>query len=274
MQKHKLTPYDEKTESGIIRHVMIKRSEATKEILVVIVTPSIVFPGRNNLLKDLLKAHSDIKSVIHNINPRKTSVILGDQEKILHGKGYIEDVLLGKKFQISSKTFYQINSAQTAKLYKKAIELLNPTKNDIVLDAYAGVGTIGLILSDYVKKVMAVEINKDAVLSARKNASLNQVSNFSIEQADAKDYILRLKENNVKIDALVVDPPRSGLDQSFIDSVLTIKPKKMVYISCNPETLARDLAILNSVYEVVNVQPLDMFSQTYHVESITLLSLK
>jgi 23S rRNA (uracil1939-C5)-methyltransferase len=274
MKKHKLLPYDEDKDEGIIRHVMIKRSEATKEILVIIVTPSSFFPGRNNLLKDLLKAHPEITSVVHNFNPRQTSVVLGDQEKTLFGKGYIEDILLNKRFVIGSKTFYQINSKQTEVLYNKVIEFLEPTKNDTILDAYAGIGTIGIILSSYVKQVVAVEINKDSVLNARKNASLNQVSNFRIEATDAKDYIQFLQDNQINLDAIVVDPPRAGLELPFIESIMGIKPKKVIYVSCNPETLARDLRQLSKLYNVDKIQPVDMFSQTYHVENVCLLTLK
>ena len=274
MKKHKLLPYDEDKDEGIIRHVMIKRSEATKEILVIIVTPSSFFPGRNNLLKDLLKAHPEITSVVHNFNPRQTSVVLGDQEKTLFGKGYIEDILLNKRFVIGSKTFYQINSKQTEVLYNKVIEFLEPTKNDTILDAYAGIGTIGIILSSYVKQVVAVEINKDSVLNARKNASLNQVSNFRIEATDAKDYIQFLQDNQINLDAIVVDPPRAGLELPFIESIMAIKPKKVIYVSCNPETLARDLRQLSKLYNVDKIQPVDMFSQTYHVENVCLLTLK
>lgn len=273
MKKHKLMPFDENKNEGIIRHVMIKRSEATKEVLVVLVTPSNIFPGRNNLVKDLLKEHREITSIVHNVNARQTSAILGDQERIIYGKGYIEDVLLGKRFLIGSKTFYQINSAQTEILYNKVIEYLNPTKKDVILDAYAGIGTIGIILSGHVKRVLAVEINKDSVFNAKKNAKLNQVENFFIEATDAKEYMLKIKDSNLKLDAIVVDPPRAGLEYSFIESILEIKPNKMIYVSCNPETLARDLKHLSSQYHVEKIQPVDMFSQTYHIENVVLLTI-
>jgi 23S rRNA (uracil1939-C5)-methyltransferase len=175
---------------------------------------------------------------------------------------------------IGSKTFYQINSKQTEVLYNKVIEFLEPTKNDTILDAYAGIGTIGIILSSYVKQVVAVEINKDSVLNARKNASLNQVSNFRIEATDAKDYIQFLQDNQINLDAIVVDPPRAGLELPFIESIMAIKPKKVIYVSCNPETLARDLRQLSKLYNVDKIQPVDMFSQTYHVENVCLLTLK
>lgn len=272
MKKHKLMPYNEDTKEGIIRHVMIKRSRKTNQVLVILVTPSNVFPGRGNLVKDLLKAHPYITSIVHNVNPKDTSFVLGDQERVLHGKGFIEDVLLNKRFQISSKTFYQVNSEQTEVLYQKVIDFLEPKKTDIILDAYSGVGTIGIILSDYVKKVLAVEINPDSVMSAKKNAQLNKVTNFETIAMDAKEYIQYLTNDKKSLDAIVVDPPRAGLDKAFVDSILQIKPKKMVYVSCNPETLARDLRQLSGSYQIVKVQPVDMFSQTYHVETVVLLS--
>ncbi|MDY0211242.1 MAG: 23S rRNA (uracil(1939)-C(5))-methyltransferase RlmD [Acholeplasma sp.] len=274
MRKHKLMPYNEDTKEGIIRHVMIKRSRKTNQVLVIIVTPSNVFPGRGNLVKDLLKTHPFITSVVHNVNPKETSYILGDQERILFGKGFIEDILLDKRFLISSKTFYQINSEQTEVLYQQVIDFLEPKKTDIILDAYSGIGTIGIILSKYVKKVLAVEINPESVNNAKKNANLNKVTNFETIAMDAKAYIEHLVNDNKALDAIVVDPPRAGLDKAFIDSILLIKPQKVVYVSCNPETLARDLRQLSYTYHIVKVQPVDMFSQTYHVENIVLLSLK
>jgi len=166
MKKHKIPAYDEDKRTGIIRHVLVKRSLQTKQILVVIVTPSNIFPGRNNLVKDLTLAHPDITSIVHNINERKTSIVLGDESKIITGKGYIEDILMGKRFLIGPKTFYQVNAHQTEVLYGEVLKKLHPKKTDVILDAYAGIGTIGLMLSDHVSKVLSVEINKDSVRSA------------------------------------------------------------------------------------------------------------
>lgn len=274
MKKHKITPYDEDKKTGIIRHVMVKRSLETKQILVVIITPSQIFPGRNNLVKDLMIAHPDITSIVHNINDRKTSIVLGEVSKIITGKGTIEDILMGKRFLIGPKTFYQVNAHQTEVLYKQVLKLLKPTKQDIILDAYAGIGTIGMMMSDYVKTVLSVEINKDSVKNAIKNAELNGVKNIEFVAMDAKDYMLGLVEQKMKLDAVIVDPPRSGLDLEFVKAIQVLKPKKMVYISCDPETLIRDLKQLSRTYHIGDIQPVDMFSQTYHIENVVLLTLK
>ena len=274
MKKHKITPYDEDKKTGIIRHVMVKRSLETKQILVVIITPSQIFPGRNNLVKDLMIAHPDITSIVHNINDRKTSIVLGEVSKIITGKGTIEDILMGKRFLIGPKTFYQVNAHQTEVLYKQVLKVLKPTKQDIILDAYAGIGTIGMMMSDYVKTVLSVEINKDSVKNAIKNAELNGVKNIEFVAMDAKDYMLGLVEQKMKLDAVIVDPPRSGLDLEFVKAIQVLKPKKMVYISCDPETLIRDLKQLSRTYHIGDIQPVDMFSQTYHIENVVLLTLK
>lgn len=274
MKKHKITPYDEDKKTGIIRHVMVKRSLETKQILVVIITPSQIFPGRNNLVKDLMIAHPDITSIVHNINDRKTSIVLGEVSKIIIGKGTIEDILMGKRFLIGPKTFYQVNAHQTEVLYKQVLKVLKPMKQDIILDAYAGIGTIGMMISDYVKTVLSVEINKDSVKNAIKNAELNGVKNIEFVAMDAKDYMLGLVEQKMKLDAVIVDPPRSGLDLEFVKAIQVLKPKKMVYISCDPETLIRDLKQLSRTYHIGDIQPVDMFSQTYHIENVVLLTLK
>lgn len=274
MKKHKIPAYDEDKRTGIIRHVLVKRSIQTKQVLVVIVTPSNIFPGRGNLVKDLMLAHPEITSIVHNINDRKTSIVLGEDSRIVTGKGYIEDILMGKKFLIGPKTFYQINAHQTEVLYGEVLKKLKPSKNDTILDAYAGIGTIGLMLSDYVKKVLSVEINKDSVKNAIKNAEINEVKNVEFVAMDAKDYILALVEQKAKLDAIIVDPPRSGLDLDFVKAIQIIKPKKVVYVSCDPETLVRDLKQLSRSYHIGDIQPVDMFSQTFHIENVVLLTLK
>lgn len=274
MKKHKIPAYDEDKRTGIIRHVLVKRSIQTKQVLVVIVTPSNIFPGRGNLVKDLMLAHPEITSIVHNINDRKTSIVLGEDSRIVTGKGYIEDILMGKKFLIGPKTFYQINAHQTEILYGEVLKKLKPSKNDTILDAYAGIGTIGLMLSDYVKKVLSVEINKDSVKNAIKNAEINEVKNVEFVAMDAKDYILALVEQKAKLDAIIVDPPRSGLDLDFVKAIQIIKPKKVVYVSCDPETLVRDLKQLSRSYHIGDIQPVDMFSQTFHIENVVLLTLK
>lgn len=274
MAKHKIKPYIEKTDEGLIKHVLVKRSEKTKEVLVVIVTRDLVFPGRNNIIKDLRQKHPEITTIVQNINPRRTSVVLGNEEKVIYGKGYIEDILLNRRFQISSKTFYQVNAKQTEVLYQTAIDLLNLKKTDVVLDAYAGVGTIGISLASKVKEVLSVEINPDSVKNAKKNAQINQISNIDFVCEDASKYIEFMQNEKIKLDAIVVDPPRAGLDKPFVDALNQIRVKKLVYISCDPTTLARDLKQLSYRYDIKSVQPVDMFSQTYHIESVVLLHAK
>lgn len=272
--KHKIKPYLEDRGTGLIRHILVKHSHATKEVMVVIVTVTEVFPGRNNFVTDLRASHPEITTIIQNVNSRKTSIVLGDFERILYGSGTITDILMNKKFVISSRSFYQVNSRQTEILYKKAIELAKPEKTDVLLDAYSGIGTIGIMFSDYVKNVISVEINQVSVKNAIQNARINNIKNVRFYKEDATPFINSLLSENVVIDIVVVDPPRAGLDSAFIDSLLKLKPKKIVYISCNPTTLTRDLKIMTSSdYSIKRIQPVDMFAQTYHVETVVMLTL-
>ena len=273
--KHKIKPYLEDKGTGLIRHILVKRSRQTEEVLVVIVTVEEMFPGRNNFVKDLRLSHPEITTIVQNINPRKTSVILGDFERIIYGKGTINDVMLGKTFIISSKSFYQVNSRQTEILYQKAIEFAKPVETDVVMDAYSGVGTIGILIAEHCKKVIAVEINPTSVKNAIQNARLNNVRNIRFNQADATAYMNLLVSEKTAIDIVLVDPPRSGLEEPFVNELLLINPKKIVYISCDPTTLARDLKLLTAHnYTIKRIQPVDMFAQTFHVETVSLLSLK
>ncbi len=274
MIKMHFKAYNEDNHSGIIRHILIKRSKTTKEVMVVIVTGSEFFPGSNNFVKALIAKHREITTVIHNVNTRSTSAILGEREKILYGKGLITDILLNNKFNISSKSFYQINSIQCAKLYTEAIKLANLSKEDTVLDAYCGVGTIGIVLAKYVKKVIGVEIVKDAVNDAIINAKINNIKNIHFFNADASEFIKNLAKRNEKIDIVIMDPPRSGSDQKFINAVLRLLPKKVIYISCNPLTQVRDLKLFLDKYNIKKIQPVDMFPHTKHVETVICLSQK
>lgn len=275
MLKMHYNAYDEDRRTGLIRHVMIKRSESTKEIMVVIVTGSEVFPGSNNFVKALVARHKDITTIIQNVNNRKTSAVLGEKEKVLYGKGFIHDLLLGKKFKISAKSFYQVNSSQCAVLYSKALELANLSKNDTLLDAYCGVGTIGIIASDKVNKVIGVEIVKDAVNDAILNAKVNNVKNIHFYCDDASVFMKNLAAKKEKIDVVVMDPPRKGSDERFLNAVIKLNPKKVIYISCDPRTQVIDLKhLLNNGYLIKEVQPVDMFPHTSAIENITLLCKK
>lgn len=274
MVKYKIAPYNEDKRSGVIRHILVRLGVHTGETMVVLVTNEVNFHNRKMLVKDLLKQFSQIKTIVQNINTRDTNVILGEKEYILFGKGYIEDSLLGVKFKISSKSFYQVNPRQTEVLYSSAIKMANLSKNDVVLDAYCGIGTIGLIASKYVKQVVGVEIVKQAIIDAKNNAYFNKIDNVNFVCDDASKFMVDLAKVEEKIDVMFLDPPRKGLDNVLIESLLKLKPKKIVYISCNPSTLARDLKELKEDYEIKEVQPVDMFPQTYHIETVVLLCLK
>lgn len=275
MVEMKINAFDEDRKTGLIRHILVKRSNQTKEVMVVFVIASTVFPGRTNFIKKLVSIHPEITTIIQNINNRSTSAVLGENETVLYGKGYIYDILLNKKFKISSKSFYQINSVQTAKLYKLAIEAAKLNKEDVILDTYCGVGTIGIIASDYVKQVLSVEIVKDAVNDAIDNAKTNNVKNIKFFCDDASNFMVNLAKNKQHVDVVIMDPPRKGSDERFINSLLRLSPKKIIYISCNPDTLTDDLKlILKGKYNITYIQPVDMFPHTSHVESVVCLTRK
>ena len=275
MVEMKINAFDEDRKTGLIRHILVKRSNQTKEVMVVFVIASTVFPGRTNFIKKLVSIHPEITTIIQNINNRSTSAVLGENETVLYGKGYIYDILLNKKFKISSKSFYQINSVQTAKLYKLAIEAAKLNKEDVILDTYCGVGTIGIIASDYVKQVLSVEIVKDAVNDAIDNAKTNNVKNIKFFCDDASNFMVNLAKARENVDVVIMDPPRKGSDERFINSLLRLSPKKIIYISCNPDTLTDDLKlILKGKYNITYIQPVDMFPHTSHVECIVCLTRK
>jgi len=271
MEKMHIDPYNEDARSGVIRHVLIRTSYHYKELMVVIVSNVDSFPGRNNFVKALVNLHPEITTVIQNTNKRDTNVILGEKEKTLYGRGFINDDILGLKFHISSKSFFQVNPIQTEKLYTKAIESANLSKDDELLDAYAGVATIGLISAKYVKHVTSVELEHSAVINARENARNNNVNNISIIEADCTKYIL---ENKPHFDVVIMDPPRKGSTKEFLNALLEIKPSRIVYISCEPSTLARDLEILKEKYDIICVSPFDLFPRSFHVETVVCLAKK
>ena len=259
----------------------MKRGFATGQIMVVIITGSPVFPSRNNFVKALLKEHPQITTIIHNINDKRTSMVLGEREKVLYGKGYIEDILCGKKFRISAKSFYQVNPVQTEVLYKKAIEAAGFTGKEYVIDAYCGIGTIGMVASDYVDEVIGVEFNRDAVRDAIGNAKANNIKNIRFVCDDAGKFMVKLaaaaqRDKSVRLpDVVLMDPPRSGSDEAFLSSLVKMNPKTVVYVSCNPVTLERDVKWLEKKgYKAKGVWPVDMFPATEHVESVCLLTRK
>ena len=271
MKENKIEPYNEDLRTGVIRHVLVRRAE--KETMLVLITNVNAFHGRNNFVNAIKKKVPEITTIVQNINPRHTNVILGEKENILYGKGFIVDTLCGVTFKISPKSFYQINKQQCEKLYTKAIELANLTGNEVVLDAYCGIGTIGMIASKKAKEVYGVEIVADAIKDAKMNAKNNNITNCKFYCADAQDFMKRY--DGEKMDTVFVDPPRKGCSEQFLQALVRFKPNKIVYISCNPETQVRDVKYLVSKgYEFKEVYPVDMFPQTFHVETITLLCLK
>lgn len=272
LKSFKIRPYNEDTGYGLLRHVLIRTGHVSGQIMVVLVLASPIMPSKNNFVKALLKVHPEITTIVVNVNNRSDSMVLGDKEQILYGKGYIEDTLCGKTFRISPKSFYQVNPVQTEKLYNKAIEFANLSGNEAVLDAYCGTGTIGMIASEKAGKVIGVELNPDAVRDARNNAKHNNIKNIEFYQKDAGQFMVGLAEQKIPIDVVLMDPPRAGSDEAFLSSLVKLKPQKVIYVSCNPETLARDLKYLTKKgYQVKKGVCVDMFPWTSHVESVVLL---
>ena len=277
----KLKVYDEDRRTGLFRHVLIRTAHSTGQIMVVLVLSSTMFPSKNNFVKALLKEHPEITTIVMNINDKRTSMVLGDREQTLYGKGYIEDVLCGNTFRISPKSFYQINSVQTEILYNKAIEFAGLTGNETVIDAYCGIGTIGITAASYMAgqaggkggNVIGVELNTDAVKDAIANAKRNNMDNIRFYCDDAGKFMTRMAANGQHADVVFMDPPRSGSDETFLNCVAKLAPKKIVYISCGPDTLARDLRVLKKKgYRVEKMVGVDLFPMTGHVETVVLLS--
>lgn len=274
MKSFHIQPYEEDSGYGIMRHILVKTSHYYPEVMVVLITAVDSFPGRNNFVHALIQDCPFITTVVQNINSRHTSVVLGEKTRVLYGKGYIQDTLCGIHFRISAKSFYQTNPVMTEILYKTAMDFANLTKNDVVFDAYSGIGTIGLIAAKDVKKVISVEIVPEAVKDAKENAKYNHIDNFYAYAGDASSFIYKMIHNNERIDVLFMDPPRKGSNEKFLNAVLSIKPSRIVYISCDPSSLARDVAYLSREYEIMAIQPFDMFPQTFHVETVVQLVRK
>lgn len=269
LKSFKIRTYDEDTGFGLLRHVLVRRGFATGEIMVVLVTASPVFPSKNNFVKALREKHPEITTIVQNVNGRGTSMVLGEKEHVLYGKGYIEDMLYGCRFRISSKSFYQVNPVQTEVLYGKALELAGLTGKETVLDAYCGIGTIGLIASRKAGSVIGVELNKDAVKDAVNNAKINGITNAKFYCNDAGKFLVDMVERGDKVDLVIMDPPRSGSTEEFMESVARMGVKKVVYVSCNPETLGRDLRVMKKLgYKAVEGWGVDMFAGTRHVEVV------
>ena len=273
-QSFKFRAYDEDSKRGFLRHVQVRVGYHAGQIMVVLVSGKPMFPSKRNFVKALLKEHPEITTIVHNVNPYHTNLVLGPKNEVLYGKGYIEDELCGCTFRISPGSFYQINPQQTEVLYNTAMDFAGLTGEETFFDAYCGTGTLGLIAAARgAKKVIGVELNKTAVRDAKSNARRNNVENAEFYAGDASRFITEMAAAGEKVDVVMMDPPRAGSTEEFLSAVCKLAPPKVVYVSCNPETLARDLKFLtNKGYIAKKIQPVDMFPYTEHVETVVLLS--
>lgn len=273
LRDFRIQVFDERSGRGFLRHVLVRRGFQSGEVMVVLVAASPVFPTQKPFVRKLLDLHPEITTVVLNVNDRFTPVVLGEREKLLFGPGVIEDTLCNHRFRISPRSFYQINPVQTELLYSKAVEYAALTGRETVLDAYCGVGTIGITASAGAKQVIGVELNRDAVKDAIANARLNGLGNCWFTAGDAGEYLQGMAREGFKPDAVFLDPPRAGSSEAFLAALLKTAPARVVYVSCDPETLARDLKILTSGgYTVQKIQPVDMFPYTEHIETVCLLT--
>ena len=275
IKEKNISIYDEKTGKGLVRHIVTKVGIKTGEIMCVIVINGHKIPNESELVENLKTRYPEIKAIVKNINMKNTNVILGQENINLYGNGYIEDILGEYKFKISPLSFYQVNPVQAEKLYNLGVSMAEITKNDVVFDLYCGIGTISLFMSKFAKKVYGIEIVEEAVKMAKENAQNNNVSNTEFFAGDVEIVLDDLINNKgLKADVVMFDPPRKGLDKKSIDNILNIRPKKIVYISCNPATLIRDLADFENEYDIKTIIPVDMFPFTSHVECVSVLYLK
>lgn len=274
LNKEKVSVYDEAMHQGLLRHVIIRSNNDDSEVQVVFVTN-----GKKNIFGDINKAIIEtfpmVTSILQNINPEKTNVIFGSKTNNLYGNEYITDTLLGRKFRIKAKSFYQVNHEQTEKLYRKALEAADLKGDETIIDTYCGIGTIGLCASDQAEKIIGIEVVGSAVEDAKENARLNGVENAEYHLGKSEEVMKKLVSKGVKPDVVFVDPPRKGCHPEFLEALVEVKPQKIIYVSCNPSTLQRDLKYLNEQgYDVSPVTPVDMFPQTNHVEGVVALERK
>lgn len=273
MTKFRIEPYDEDKRTGLVRHCLIRIGHVSREVLVCLVCASPIFPARKQLVQQLRSRHPEITTIVMNVNNRSTSIVLGQQERVLSGTGKIQDQLCGLRFSITAKSFYQINTQQTEILYYKAMELANLTGQERVLDAYCGIGTISLVAAQKAKEVVGVEVNPVSIKNAIENARVNHIRNAWFVEADAGLFMEQAAREGQRYDVVLMDPPRSGADERFLKSLCQLSPDRIVYISCNPSTQARDLRHLtHEGYQVEAIVPVDLFPMTVHVETIVLLS--
>ena len=270
-----ISVYDEKTGKGLFRHILIKYGMKTDEVMCVLVLNNEKLSDENELKEKLINKFPNIKTIIKNINKKNTNVILGKKNVVIFGSGYIQDRLGEYIFNISTNSFYQVNPIQTEKLYNLAIEGAQLNKDDVIFDLYCGIGTIGIFASKNVKKVYGIEIVEEAIKNAKENAKINGIENIEFMVGDVEKTLDTLiYGKNIRPNVVFVDPPRKGLDTTTVGNLLKIKPKKIVYISCNPATLVRDLSKLEEKYNVNKITPVDLFPYTSHVECCSVLELK
>lgn len=275
IKENDIEPYNEETLQGTIRHIIVRIGIKTNEVLVTLVLNKKILKKEKELIEMLTKKHREIKSIVKNINNKRTNVIYGKETETIYGSGYIYDILGGYKFKISPLSFYQINPVQTEILYNTAIKYLNGNKHDVALDLYCGIGTIGIFASKYFKKIYGIEIVEQAIKDAKENAKINNINNIDFFTGDVENILPKIIEkDNIKPNVAFVDPPRKGLDNTTIKILKKLQLNKIIYISCNPATLARDLNKLEEKYNILEVQPVDMFPYTSHIECVSLLCLK
>ena len=273
LREFKLPVYDERNGTGWLRHVLVRRGFHSGQVMVVLVAASPIFKNQKPFLAKLLAAYPEITTIVLNVNDRFGSMLLGPKSKALVGPGFIEDELCKLRFRISPSSFYQINPVQTERLYGEAIRLAGLSGQETVLDAYCGIGTIGLCAAAQAKQVIGVELNADAVKDAIVNARLNGIKNAWFTAGDAGQFMERMAADGQRPDVVFMDPPRAGSDEKFLRSLLRVSPARVVYISCNPATMQRDLTVLvKGGYKVRHIQPVDMFPHTDHIETVVLLT--
>lgn len=275
IKNNNISIYNEKTGKGLFRHIVIKVGIKTKEIMCIFVINGKNIPNEIELIEKLTSKYSNIKTIVKNINTQNTNVILGSENINIYGDGYIKDTLGEYTFKISPLSFYQVNPIQAEKLYNLGVKAAKITNNDIVFDLYCGIGTISLFMAKFAKKVYGVEIVKQAIDDAKENAKLNNIDNVEFINGDTEIVLDNLiNVNNIIPDVIMVDPPRRGLDNKSIENILKIKPNRLVYISCNPATLIRDLTKFEAIYDIKEIQPVDMFPFTNSIECVTVLYTK
>lgn len=267
--------YNEERHKGWLRHIMVRYGVVTGEMMIVFITRTSDFPHKAKIIEDITAQFPHVKSIVQNINPNKTNVIFGNETNVIWGEEYIYDLIGDVKFAISARSFYQVNPEQTKVLYDKALEYAELQGEETVIDAYCGIGTISLFLAKQAKKVYGVEIVPEAIEDAKRNAELNGIKNAEFAVGEAETVIPKWYEEGITADTLVVDPPRKGCDEALLRTIIDMKPKRVVYVSCNPGTLARDLRVLeDGGYQTLEVQPVDMFPHTNHVECVAMIELK